>query len=169
MDVRPFGILSVSIAFHSTPSSLFSPSWLFLGLPLIGASLAWQGWQLHGLLQPTHGVVAASAPAARLSVPPRPQTLALFGSPARAPLRTASLDLRLQACFLRQPAEQSSALIARPGQPARRLQVGALIQPGVRLLSIQARQVELDVNGQRQRLGLYRKPATPAPSTANHL
>ena len=99
-----------------------------------------------------------TSPSPTVSVPPNPQTLALFGQPASAPLRNASLDLRLQACFLRQPAEQSSALIARAGQPARRLQVGALIQPGVRLLSIQARQVELDVNGQRQRLGLYRTP-----------
>ena len=157
----------VSIALHSTPPSFFSPSWLLLGLPLIGASLAWQGWQLHSLLQPTNGAVAPTTQATRLAVSPSSQTLALFGQPANTPLRNASLDLRLQACFLRQPAEQSSALIARAGQPARRLQVGALIQPGVRLLSIQARQMELDVNGQRQRLGLYRTPPQ-ALSTAGY-
>lgn len=139
---------------------MLHPGWLLLGLSLIGASLAWQGWQLHGLLRPVGAALAPSAPVARLATPPSAQTLALFGQPASAPLRTASLDLRLQACFLRQPAEQSSALIARAGQPARRLQVGALIQPGVRLLSIQTRQVELDVHGQRQRLGLHRTLST---------
>lgn len=92
----------------------------------------------------------------------------MFGEPAAAPIASnANLDLRLQGCFVRDPAEQSSALIARAGQPARRLRVGA-VQPGVRLLSIQARHVELDVHGQRQRLGLYRKPATPALSTASY-
>ena len=113
---------------------MLHPGWLLLGLSLIGASLAWQGWQLHGLLRPVGAALAPSAPVARLATPPSAQTLALFGQPASAPLRTASLDLRLQ--------------------------VGALIQPGVRLLSIQARQVELDVHGQRQRLGLHRTLST---------
>lgn len=153
----------MSTPLYSTPASVLNPGWLLLGLSLIGASLAWQGWQLHGLLRPADVMVAPSAAPTRAALPPSARTLALFGQTASAPLRTASLDLRLQACFLRQPATQSSALIARAGQPARRLQVGALIQPGVRLLSIQARQVELDVHGQRQRLGLYRNP-----STANH-
>lgn len=150
----------MSLALHSPRPSLFNPTWL-LGLLLIIASLAWQSWQLRTLLQP--------ARAQALPVPNRPgpalplaqQAHILFGQPAAAPIaNSATLDLRLQGCFVRDPAEQSSALIARAGQPARRLRVGAQIQPGVRLLSIQARQVELDVHGQRQRLGLYRKPAT---------
>lgn len=151
----------------STPASVPGPLWRLLGLSLIGASLAWQGWQLHGLLRPAGTTALPEQQAAPQAVPLRTATLALFG---QAPVASAvsSLDLRLQGCFVRQPATQSSALIARAGQPARRLQVGALIQPGVRLLSIQARQVELDVHGQRQRLGLYRQPATPALSTASY-
>lgn len=159
MDTHVVRILFVPIVRPSNPSPCFSPRWLLLGLPLIGASLAWQGWQLQRLSQLNNDVVAPTAQATRLAVTSSAQTLALFGQPNAPRAVASSLNLRLQASFLRRPAEQSSALIASAGQPARRLQVGALIQPGVRLVSIQARQVELEVHGQRQRLGLYRTPA----------
>ncbi|MFZ2321934.1 MAG: type II secretion system protein N [Pseudomonas sp.] len=158
----------MSLAPHPPKPSLFNPTWLF-GLLLIGASLAGQGWQLRTLLQPARAQALPAASRPGPALPLAQQARILFGQPAAAPIASsANLDLRLQGCFVRDPAEQSSALIARAGQPARRLRVGAQIQPGVRLLSIQARHVELDVHGQRQRLGLYRQPATPALSTASY-
>ncbi len=156
------------LTLHAPSPSLFSPTWL-LGLLLIGASLAWQGWHLRALLQPAGLQPLATARAPGPTLPLAQQARVLFGQPAAAPIASrATLDLRLQGCFVRNPAELSSALIAHAGQPARRLRVGAQIQPGVRLLSIQARHVELDVHGQRQRLGLYRQPASPALSTAGY-
>ena len=158
----------MSLAPHPPKPSLFNPTWLF-GLLLIVASLAWQGWQLRTLLQPARAQALPAASRPGPALPLAQQARILFGQPAAAPIASsANLDLRLQGCFVRDPAEQSSALIARAGQPARRLRVGAQIQASVRLLSIQARHVELDVHGQRQRLGLYRQPATPALSTASY-
>lgn len=147
--------------FFSLPSVLRSPLLLLtLGVPLLLASLAWQGWQLQQQL--------GSSPATRLA-PNTPSTagadsnlapaLALFGQ--TAPVRTATqapVRLTLLACFVQTDARLSSALVALENAPPRRLRVGDMLAEGMRLERVEQRQVIFQYQGQPVLVGLNNRP-----------
>ena len=121
---------------------------------LMLASLAWQYLQLQQLLQPltpVNAVINLPRPANNAEL------LQLFGS-ASSPANVAqkTLNIRLLGCFADVRSERSAALIALDGQAARRVIVGQLISPAMRLVAVESRRALLEQQGHQQWLSLSR-------------
>lgn len=121
----------------------------------LGVALFLQGRQLQQLLQPGVGSVSAQ-PLANSQVVSSFSAQLFDRSPINSAKPTQQLTLRLLACFVAQPAEQSAALLAIGQQLPRRVQVGQYLQEGLRLQAVYAQYVELLADGQSVRLPLQR-------------
>jgi general secretion pathway protein C len=148
----------------------------FLTLVIMSFSFARQTAQAVALVNTPLAAPAESSPPPRRAV--ASASLAeLFGNSTLAAqaAQPTELQLILRASFVDQLAEHSAALIATPGDKARRVAVGEEISPGVRLHAVHQDHVLLLRNGRQESLHFPRaqRPASlvvvpPDSQTQNH-